>query len=151
MFFKLFICFSIVSKVVFSRDVWTQDQAWAWFNAQKPYIMGTEFTVSSAGNQLEMWQAETFDADLFDKELALGQKLGMTSMRIFLHDLAYSLDPTGFKNRMNITLGILEKYGMKPMWVMLAWGPIDNPTAGKQPKPLPALCNSGMDHYFSFD
>uniref|UniRef100_A0A914DB11 Uncharacterized protein n=1 Tax=Acrobeloides nanus TaxID=290746 RepID=A0A914DB11_9BILA len=104
--------------------------------------MGTEFTVSSAGNQLEMWQAETFDADLFDKELALGQKLGMTSMRIFLHDLAYSLDPTGFKNRMNITLGILDKYGMKPMWVMLAWGPIDNPTAGKQPKPLPAKCNS---------
>uniref|UniRef100_A0A914CR34 Glycoside hydrolase family 5 domain-containing protein n=1 Tax=Acrobeloides nanus TaxID=290746 RepID=A0A914CR34_9BILA len=104
--------------------------------------MGTEFTTSNAANQLEMWQAETFDVELIDKELSLGQKLGMTTFRIFLHDLAYSQDPSGFKNRMNTVLSILDKYGLNAMFVFFAGGPVGSPKIGKQPKPLPAICNS---------
>uniref|UniRef100_A0A914DJA6 Glycoside hydrolase family 5 domain-containing protein n=1 Tax=Acrobeloides nanus TaxID=290746 RepID=A0A914DJA6_9BILA len=89
-----------------------------------------------------MWQAETFDVDLIDKELSLGPKLGMNTMRIFLHDMAYTQDPAGFKNRLNKVLSILDKYGMTAVLVFFAWGPIDNPKIGKQPQPKPSLCNS---------
>uniref|UniRef100_A0A914D679 Glycoside hydrolase family 5 domain-containing protein n=2 Tax=Acrobeloides nanus TaxID=290746 RepID=A0A914D679_9BILA len=121
---------------VYGRTQWTPDQAFAWFNAQKPYIMGTNYMISSAVNQLEMWQAETFDPILIDKEMAVGQQLGMTTMRIFLEDLAYSQDPAGFKNRMSTVVGIMSKYGIKPLFVFFTNGAIRNPANGIQPKPI---------------
>ena len=132
----------LYSNKIYGRERWTESQAWAWFNAQKP-IVGTEFTTSNAANQLEMWQAETFDVELIDKELSLGQKLGMTTFRIFLHDMAYSQDPSGFKNRMNTVLSILDKYGLNAIFVFFAFGSIAVPQIGQQPKPIPAISNSG--------
>jgi hypothetical protein len=139
---KLFLLLLCSCKIS-ARQQWSESEAWAWFNAQQPYIMGTEFTTSNAANQLEMWQAETFDVELIDKELSLGQKLGMTTFRIFLHDLAYSQDPSGFKNRMNTVLSILDKYGLNAIFVFFAGGPVSSPKIGQQPKPKPAICNSG--------
>lgn len=135
--FLIFVYFS------HARKIWSEQQSWDWFNAQIPYIAGAEFTVSSAGNQLEMWQNDTFDAGLIDKELALTQQMGFNVQRIFLHEIPYFVDPQGFINRLNITLGVLDKYGSKAMFVLFAYGPIGDPKAGKQPRPIPALCNSG--------
>uniref|UniRef100_A0A914CHC2 C-type lectin domain-containing protein n=1 Tax=Acrobeloides nanus TaxID=290746 RepID=A0A914CHC2_9BILA len=99
--------------------------------------------VSSAANQLEMWQAETFDADLIEKEISFGAKLGYTVFRIFLHDLVYFHDPAGFKSRMNTVLNSLDKYGMKALFTIFdTENVITNPTLGKQPRPRPAVCNS---------
>uniref|UniRef100_A0A914CLI6 C-type lectin domain-containing protein n=1 Tax=Acrobeloides nanus TaxID=290746 RepID=A0A914CLI6_9BILA len=143
MTFYIYALLILFSQQILARDIWTPDQAWAWFNAQKPYIMGTELTVSSAANQLEMWQAETFNADLIDKEISFGSKLGFTVFRIFLHDLVYFNDPTGFKSRMNTVLNILDKYKMKALFVFFdSENPDTNPTLGQQPKPLPAKCDS---------
>ena len=145
MTFYIFALLILFSQQLSARDIWTPDQAWAWFNAQK-YIMGTEFTVSSAANQLEMWQAETFDAELIEKEISFGAKLGYTVFRIFLHDLVYFHDPTGFKSRMNTVLNSLDKYGMKALFTIFdTENAITNPTLGKQPRPRPALCNSGKN------
>jgi hypothetical protein len=132
---------------IYGRTQWTPDQAFAWFNAQK-YIMGTEYMTSSAVNQLEMWQAATFDPVLIDKEMAVGQQLGMTTMRIFLEDLAYSQDPAGFKNRMSTVVEIMSKYGMKPMFVFFFNGPIANPVSGIQPKPRPGAEATGKRSVF---
>ena len=40
--------------------VWTASKANAWYAGHK-WINGANFTPSTAINQLEMWQADTFD------------------------------------------------------------------------------------------
>ena len=49
---------------------WTEEKAWEWYDKQ-PWLVGTNFINSSAINQLEFWQEETFDPELIDKELEL--------------------------------------------------------------------------------
>ena len=39
---------------------WTTEQAQEWA-VRQPWFFGANFTPSTAINQLEMWQAETFD------------------------------------------------------------------------------------------
>ena len=90
------------------RDRWTPDQANNWFNSQK-YIMGSEYMASYAVNQLKMFQAETFDADTIDKELEVYGKLGMTTIRVFMHDIPYTIDPAGFARRSSCYKAI-ERY-----------------------------------------
>uniref|UniRef100_A0A914DIF2 C-type lectin domain-containing protein n=1 Tax=Acrobeloides nanus TaxID=290746 RepID=A0A914DIF2_9BILA len=82
-----------------------------------------------------MWQADTFNPTLIDKEFGFAEDLGMYSMRIFLHDLAYSQDPTGFKSRLNTVLGLAAKHGLRPMITFFdsCWNPY--PVSGKQPQP----------------
>uniref|UniRef100_A0A914DMP2 Glycoside hydrolase family 5 domain-containing protein n=1 Tax=Acrobeloides nanus TaxID=290746 RepID=A0A914DMP2_9BILA len=146
-----FVLLLLFLHEIYGRTQWTPDQAFAWFNAQKPYIMGTEYMTSSAVNQQEMWQAETFDSVLIDKEMAVGQQLGMTAMRIFLEDSAYSQDPAGFKNRMSTVVGIMSKYGIKPLFVFFTNGAIPNPANGIQPKPIPGVESSDVVGTFAND
>ena len=61
---------------------WTEKKAWEWYNKQ-PWLVGTNFISSSAINQLEFWQEDTFDPDLIDKELALSASIGMNTHRVF--------------------------------------------------------------------
>src|SRR3569623_1788656 len=137
----IFLLISLSNYAVLGRNQWTPDQALAWFNSQK-YIMESEYIQSSAVNQLEMFQAETFDPVLIDKELAMYGKLGMNSIRVFMHDIAYSIDTTGFKNRINTLLEISSKYGIRPTLLFFTDAPIQNPTAGKQPKPIPGIVSA---------
>src|SRR5580658_4870649 len=47
---------------------WTEAKANAWY-AQQPWPVGANFLPSDAINQLEMWQADTFDPTTIDREL----------------------------------------------------------------------------------
>jgi len=97
--------------------------------------MGSQYITSDAGNQLEMFQNDTWNPTLIDQELGLAESLGMTTMRIFLHDLAYLQDPTGFKSRVDALLTICAKHGIKPLLTIFdsCWNAY--PKAGKQPEP----------------
>src|SRR5690606_19869679 len=75
-----------------TRTVWTAEQANNWYKDQ-PWLVGGNYITSSAINQLEMWQAETFDTAAVDRELGLAASIGMNSMRVCLHDLLYTQDP----------------------------------------------------------
>ena len=44
---------------------WTPDEANTWY-AEQPWLLGCNFTPSTAINQLEMWQAETFDPETLE-------------------------------------------------------------------------------------
>jgi hypothetical protein len=125
-----------------ARQRWTEQQANEWY-ATQPFLAGANFLPSTAINQLEMWQAETFDTATIARELMWASNIGMNTMRVFLHDLAYQQDPAGFKKRMNIFLKICARYGIKPMFVLFdsCWDPF--PQAGKQHEPAPFLHNSG--------
>ena len=98
---------------------------------------------ASAINQLEMWQADTFDPARIDLELGWAAGIGMNTMRVFLHDLAYEQDPQGFLRRVDQFLGIAEKHHIRPMLVLFdsVWDPF--PATGRQRPPRPGVHNSG--------
>lgn len=124
------------------RQRWAELQANEWY-ATQPFLAGANFLPSTAINQLEMWQAQTFDTATIARELMWASSIGMNTMRVFLHDLAYQQDPAGFKKRINIFLKICARYGIKPMFVLFdsCWDPF--PQSGKQHEPAPFLHNSG--------
>src|SRR3954449_12635 len=75
---------------------WTAAEANAWY-AKQPWLTGANFVPADAINELEMWQAATFDPAEIDRELGWAQaEYGMNTMRVFLHDLAWKQDPDGF-------------------------------------------------------
>ena len=78
---------------------------------------GANFTPSTAINQLEMWQAETFDPATIDRELGWAASIGMRLMRVFLHDLLWEQDSAGFLRRMEQYLAIAAKHRIKTMFV----------------------------------
>lgn len=123
-------------------QVWSEAKAKTWY-AQQQWLVGADFIPSTAINQLEMWQADTFDPKTIDKELGYAQGIGMNVMRVFLHHLAWEQDPEGFKKRMDEYLAISSKHGVKTMFVFFddCWNKV--PKVGKQPEPKPGIHNSG--------
>jgi hypothetical protein len=126
----------------FAQERWTEAKANEWYKTQ-PWLVGANFVPASAINELEMWQAETYDPKRIDLELGWAASIGMNTMRVFLHDLAYEQDREGFKKRLDGFLAICEKHRIKPMIVLFdsVWDP--NPKIGKQRDPRPGVHNSG--------
>jgi hypothetical protein len=126
----------------FGPGRWASKRAQTWYDSQ-PWLVGANFIPSTAINQLEMWQAETFDPVTIDRELGYAQNIGMNTMRVFLHDLAWREDPEGFYSRVDKYLQIAHKHGIKTLFVIFdaVWHP--KPQPGKQPAPVPGLHNSG--------
>ncbi len=138
-----FVFILLCAAFVFSQTPrWSEARANDWYKNQ-PWIVGSNFVPATAINQLEMWQADTFDAARIDLELGWAQSIGMNTMRVFLHDLAYEQDKEGFKKRLDQFLQIADKHRIKPMFVIFdsVWDP--NPKIGKQREPRPGVHNSG--------
>jgi len=140
--FIAFILFGCHHPKPAIRKVWTTEQAMQWYG-QQGWLRGSNFIPSTAINQLEMWQADTFDPVTIDRELGWAADIGMNCMRVFLHHVAWEIDKTGFKERINEYLTIADKHGIKTMFVFFddCWNPTY--TAGKQPDPQPGIHNSG--------
>jgi Cellulase (glycosyl hydrolase family 5) len=121
---------------------WSKEQANRWYEDQ-PWLVGANYIPATAINQLEMWQAATFDADRIDKELGWAERLGMNTMRVFLHDLLWDADAAGFKERINTFLAIASKHRIRLIFVLFdsCWDPL--PTLGPQHAPTPGVHNSG--------
>ena len=64
-------------------NIWSKDKANEWYK-QQGWLVGADFLPSTAINQLEMWQGETFDAATIDKELGWAANIGMNVMRVYL-------------------------------------------------------------------
>ncbi|MGZ8376401.1 MAG: 1,4-beta-xylanase [Gemmatirosa sp.] len=120
---------------------WTPARARAWYDSVG-WVVGANYVPSSASNELEMWQAATWDPKTIDRELGWAASLGMNTMRVFLHDLAYRQDPPGFLRRVDAFLAIADRHRIRPMLVLFdaVWDPF--PKAGRQRDPYPHLHNS---------
>lgn len=120
---------------------WSAERVNAWYAAQ-PWPAGANYAPSSASNQLEMWQAETWDPETIDRELGWAASIGFNVMRVFLHDLLWSADPEGFEQRIDAFLAIAAKHGIKTMLVPFdsVWDPF--PKLGPQEEPVPGVHNS---------
>jgi hypothetical protein len=122
--------------------VWTVERANKWY-AQHAWLNGSDYIPSTAINQLEMWQADTFDPKTIDRELGWAEGIGFNTMRVFLHSVAWKEDPAGFKKRVNVFLTIAAKHHIEPLFVFFddCWNKV--PVAGKQPAPKTGVHNSG--------
>jgi len=127
-------------KAVLTR--WDEAKAQQW-STENGWLRGSNFNPSTAINQLENWQAESFDTLTIDRELGWADDIGMNVMRVYLHHLAWKVDPEGFKGRMNTYLDIAHRHGIKTIFVFFddCWNPIYQ--AGTQPVPKPGVHNSG--------
>jgi len=132
----------LLSCYLLQAQPWSTDKANHWY-AKQGWRTGCNFIPSTAINQLEMWQAETFDPKTIAREMDWAQGIGMSCMRVFLHDLAYQADPAGFKKRIDSVLEIADNRGIKIAFVFFddCWN--EHPKIGKQPEPVPGVHNSG--------
>jgi hypothetical protein len=121
---------------------WTEKSANDWYSKQ-PWLVGSNYTPAYAINELEMWQADTFDPKRIDLELGWAESIGLNTMRVFLHDLLWQQDAQGFKKRIETFLTIADKHHIKPLFVLFdsCWDP--DPKIGKQHAPRPGVHNSG--------
>lgn len=136
---------SLVSCLVLSalaREQWTPQQANDWY-AKQPWLVGCNFSPSTAINQLEMWQAESWDPATIDRELGWAEDLGFTSVRVFLHNLVWQQDKQAYLKRIEEFLSLAQKHKIGVMFVHFdaVWDPF--PKLGKQRDPKPHLHNSG--------
>jgi hypothetical protein len=136
----LLLC--IATATLHARDRFTEQQAEQWQH-DRGWLAGSNFSPSTAINQLEMWQADTFDPATIDRELGWAQSLGFTVMRVFLHDLVWKQDSAGLLQRMEQFLAIADKHHIAIDFVLFdsVWDP--NPKLGKQHEPVLGLHNSG--------
>ncbi len=121
---------------------WTVERAKQWYQ-QQPWLVGCNFIPSTAINQLEMWQAETYDPVTIDRELGWAAKIGFNTIRVFLHDLVWRDDAKGFAKRIDEFLGIANRHGMKVMLVLFDNCHRPDPVSGQQPLPVRGVHNSG--------
>ena len=121
---------------------WPAQQANDWY-ARQPFLVGSNFIPSTAINELEMWQADTFDLPTIDRELGWAEGLGMNTMRVFLHNLLWQQDSAGFLRRMDQFLQVADNHHIRIMFVLLdsVWDPY--PKLGRQRDPKPHVHNSG--------
>ncbi len=121
---------------------WSEAQANAWY-AKQPWLVGANYIPSNAINQLEMFQPETFDPVINDRELGLAESIGMNTMRVFLQDQLWKQDPDGFKKRLDTFLSIAAKHHIRPLLVLFDSCWESNPHLGPQHPPIPGVHNSG--------
>ena len=121
---------------------WSAARAREW-GEEHGWLVGANYIPRYAINQLEHWQADTFDIDTIDEELGWAADLGMNVMRVYLHDLPYREDSAGLLDRVDQYLTVADGHGIATILVLLddAWDP--DPQSGTQPAPTPGVHNSG--------
>jgi hypothetical protein len=121
---------------------WSTEKANEWY-ANQPWNTGFNYAPSYAINQIEMWQADSFDEAVIDRELGYAKDIGFNMARVFLHNLLWEQDNKGFLERIHRFLEIADNNNIKIMFVLFddVWDP--TPHLGKQRSPIPHTHNSG--------
>lgn len=144
----LFVAFTVAPVTLLSQTGdeangrWSAQRANDWY-AKQPWLVGANFIPSDAINELEMFQAETFNPALIDKELGMAESIGMNTMRVFLQDQLWQQDAQGFRKRLDTFLGIAAKHHIRPLLVLFDSCWETNPHLGPQHPPIPGVHNSG--------
>jgi hypothetical protein len=121
---------------------WPAQKANDWY-AGIAWPVGCNFIPSTAINQIEMWQGDTFDPATIARELGWAADLGFNTVRVYLHDLVWKTGAQGFKERIDRFLAMAAGHGIRTTLVLFddCWH--DNPSPGAQPAPVPGVHNSG--------
>jgi endo-1,4-beta-mannosidase len=137
----LLACALLSFPALQAREIWTPRQANDWY-LQQLWMVGANYIPASAINQLEMWQAATFDPGRIDRELGWAEGIGMNTMRVFLHDLLWQQDAAGFRSRIDQFLTIASRHHIRVLFVLLDSCWEAEPKLGPQNPPIPGVHNS---------
>ena len=129
-----------------TQERWPAEKAWQW-HRRHTWPCGFNFVPSNAVNDTDIWQAETFDEKLIDRELGWARRVGYNTCRVFLQFIVWKEDPEGFKKRMDRLLALADRNGLSVMPVlfddcMFGDPPQSEPYLGKQRDPQPGLIGS---------
>jgi hypothetical protein len=118
----------VESNSVFSDLRWTENKINQWYH-DKGWLLGCNYAPSTAVNQLEMWEADSFDPITIDRELGWAESLGFNSIRVFLHHMLWEHDAKGLLERMERFLQIADGHGIGVMFVLFdaVWNPFPEP------------------------
>ena len=137
---SVFLVFSGAIAFAQTRQ-WTANTAADWYSHQ-PWMIGANYIQSNTVNQIEMWQADSFDGDRIDMELGWAESLGINTLRVGLHEIVWEKDSSGMQNRMRKLLGIADKHKMKVIFVLFDSLGDPYPEPGRQRQPKPGVRNS---------
>ncbi|MEM9158361.1 MAG: hypothetical protein AAGB46_04870 [Verrucomicrobiota bacterium] len=73
---------------------WDRERINKWY-AELPWLVGCNYYPATAINQIDMWQASTWDPERIDLELGWAADMGMNTLRVYLHDLVWGDDELG--------------------------------------------------------
>src|SRR4029077_3291546 len=79
----LLLLFAVSGATKAQSARWTEKEAADWY-AKQAWLVGSNYIPADAINELEMWQADTFDAKRIDLELGWAEAIGLNTMRVFL-------------------------------------------------------------------
>ena len=135
------LCIVAATSGVASAQRWRPAAARDWYSEER-WLVGSNYIPATAVNQLEMWQADTFDPQRIDLELGWAEETGMNTLRVGLDDLVWRQDPEGFRKRIEEFLKIANKHKMRVMFVLFDSTGDPSPHLSKQPSPEPGVLNS---------
>jgi hypothetical protein len=143
-----FVALALIASLLFSIAAqaqtaqWPEQRANDWY-AHQPWLVGSNYIPRDAINQLEMWQADSFNPSEIDQELGWAEAMGMNTMRVFLHDLLWQENADAFRARIDQFLAIAARHHIRPLLVLFdsCWDPA--PHLGRQHAPVPGVHNSG--------
>jgi hypothetical protein len=122
---------------------WSSAKARDWY-AKRPWPVGCNFVPSTAVNDIEMWQEDTFYTVTMERELGWAQGLDFNTVRVFLNYVVWKSDPAGMKRRFGQFLKIADQHRIAVMPVLFDDCNFADHVAkaGKQPAPVPGVHNS---------
>ena len=122
---------------------WPVKRAREWYDKQ-PWLVGCNFLPSTAVNDVEMWQAETFDPATIDRELGWARDLGFNTVRVFLNYVVWEADAAGLKKRFGQFLRLAHRHRICVMPILFDDCNFAGRIAstGRQPDPVPGVHNS---------
>lgn len=101
------------------KEKWTCEQANAWY-AKLGWMRGCNFIGSDCANRLDMWQKYKSEEKLAtaEKELALCQKIGFNTVRLWANFDVYYAEPDSYMEIFERYIALCAKYGQKVMVVL---------------------------------
>lgn len=129
------------SALAAAPERWSAARANEWYAAQ-PWLVGCNFLPSTAVNDVEMWQAATFDPPTLDRELGWAHDLGYNSVRVFLNYVVWEADADGLRQRFEQFLALADRHALRVMPILFDDCFKPEPRVGPQDPPVPGVHNS---------
>jgi hypothetical protein len=109
----------------------------------QPWLCGFNYVPSAAVNSTDMWQEETFDPEVIDRELGWAEEIGFNACRVFLQFLVFESDWRGSMDRFEQFLEIADRHGICTVPIFFDDCAFANkqPYLGRQDSPRPGIHN----------